>query len=293
MPWFPNDSHLFMFSLANEHTCTPEENVCHPPVSCCVTGQVCVAESHRNWQRLYESLLPPTIHETGPPEMNSDWSAGIKMKVVFFLVLLIFFGRTCFTLATSSRWYCPDYSDITRPNVRATQAWVSHSVPGLWNHISARNVTFLVVAHFNVSRWSVVIRLCLWNFYMQIKQWAVRQSPCCHGGYWGMVHWLCIWKSQAKTIPIHYWYIILLKTVNDINFNVMITLSKHWKYPYCLTSLTLLTHLSWTGATKLKQCKQTTGPESVIWGAEMHPTGGRNPSYHVIIAIVFFIESDC
>ena len=94
MPWFPNDSHLFMFSLANEHTCTPEENVCHPPVSCCVTGQVCVAESHRNWQRLYESLLPPTIHETGPPEMNSDWSAGIKMKVVFFLVLLIFFGRT-------------------------------------------------------------------------------------------------------------------------------------------------------------------------------------------------------
>ena len=35
--------------------------------------------------------------------------------------------------------------------------------------------------------------------------------------------------------------------------------------------------------TKLKQCKQTTGPKSVVLGAEMHRTGGRNPSYHVII----------
>ena len=36
--------------------------------------------------------------------------------------------------------------------------------------------------------------------------------------------------------------------------------------------------------TKLKQCKQTTGPKSVVPGAEMHRTGGRNPSYHVIIS---------
>ena len=35
--------------------------------------------------------------------------------------------------------------------------------------------------------------------------------------------------------------------------------------------------------TKLKRCKQTTGPQSVVLGAEMHCTGGRNPSYHVII----------
>ena len=43
--------------------------------------------------------------------------------------------------------------------------------------------------------------------------------------------------------------------------------------------------LIWGGGvfTKLKQCKQTTGPKSVVPGAEMHRTGGRNPSYHVII----------
>ena len=39
------------------------------------------------------------------------------------------------------------------------------------------------------------------------------------------------------------------------------------------------------GVTKLKQCKQTTGPKSVGPGAEMHRTGGRNPSYHVIMVI--------
>ena len=45
--------------------------------------------------------------------------------------------------------------------------------------------------------------------------------------------------------------------------------------------------LIWGGGgvfTKLKQCKQTTGPKSVVPGAEMHRTGGRNPSYHVIIS---------
>ena len=35
--------------------------------------------------------------------------------------------------------------------------------------------------------------------------------------------------------------------------------------------------------TKLKLCKQTTGPKSVVPGAEMHRTGGKNPTYHVII----------
>ena len=47
---------------------------------------------------------------------------------------------------------------------------------------------------------------------------------CCHGGYWGMVHCLCIWKSQAKNILNHYWYVVLFK---KIDFNVMIQFSKH------------------------------------------------------------------
>ena len=44
-------------------------------------------------------------------------------------------------------------------------------------------------------------------------------------------------------------------------------------------------HIDFRGGmfTKLKQCKQTTGPKSVVPGAEMHRTGGKNPSYHVII----------
>ena len=29
--------------------------------------------------------------------------------------------------------------------------------------------------------------------------------------------------------------------------------------------------------TKLKQCKQTTGPKSVVSGVEVHRTGGKNP----------------
>ena len=30
---------------------------------------------------------------------------------------------------------------------------------------------------------------------------------CCHGGYWGMVHWLCIWNSQAKIFLNHCLYL--------------------------------------------------------------------------------------
>ena len=109
---------------------------------------------------------------------------------------------------------------------------------------------------------------------------------CCHGGYWGMVHWLDIWKSQGKNILNHYWYVVLFKK-NVINFNVMIKFSKH--------SLKISPQFNFSSGfhtefrrgifTKLKQCKQTTGPKSVIPRAEMHRTGGTNPSYHVIMSI--------
>ena len=35
--------------------------------------------------------------------------------------------------------------------------------------------------------------------------------------------------------------------------------------------------------TKLKQCKQTTGPKCVVLGAEMHRTGGRNQIHHTML----------
>ena len=89
----------------------------------------------RNWRRWHESLLPSTIDKTGPSEINSNWSASIKMWVLFvFLLFLFSFRRNCFTLRTSSSWCRPDDSDFKAECPRS-QAWISHSVSGPRNHI--------------------------------------------------------------------------------------------------------------------------------------------------------------
>ena len=155
--------------------------------------------------------------ETRPPEMNSDWPAKRHHGGVF-AVFSSFVGRIYFALATSSCWYCPNDSDVKAECLR-TQAWVSHGVSCLWNHILAghfASVTSLVLAHFDMSRWAVMIIFCLCIFHMYI---TVDCAPvilwiCCHCGYWGMVHWLCIWKSQAKNILNHYWYVVLFKKLS-------------------------------------------------------------------------------
>ena len=119
---------------------------------------------------------------------------------------------------------------------------------------------------------------------------------CYHGGYWGMVHrFQCIWNSQAKFFLNHCWYVVLLKTV--INFSVMINcqnienvtkISLNWYYLLIWVSCWF-----WRGGmcAKIKQCKQTTGPKSVLPGAEMHRTGGRNPSYHVIMVNIMAADA--
>ena len=104
--------------------------------------------------------------ETRPPEMNSDWPAKRHHGGVF-AVFSSFVGRIYFTLATSSCWYCPNDSDVKAKCLR-TQAWVSHGVSCLWNHILAWNVTSLVLALFDMSRWAVVIIFCLCIFHMHI-----------------------------------------------------------------------------------------------------------------------------
>ena len=47
-----------LYVLTNKHMSTPEETICHFLVAR-VAWPVCSAESHRNWQRRHESLLPP------------------------------------------------------------------------------------------------------------------------------------------------------------------------------------------------------------------------------------------
>ena len=122
-------------------------------------------------------------------------------------------------------------------------------------------MTFLVVAHFDVSRWAVLISfwgLCTSHLVNLLSRWLLR-----HGTL--IVHL----KLTGYFFLNHCWYVVSLKRAIDVN--VMSTLSKHWKYPRNLTSLTLLTHLSFIRTLKevfikLKQCKQTTGPKRVLQG---------------------------
>ena len=96
---------------------------------------------------------------------------------------------------------------------------------------------------------------------------------------------LCIWKSKTINILNNNWYDVLFKKT-VINFNVMTKLSNiPWKFPHNLTSLLGFMLILEGVFRKLKQCKQTTGPKSVVPGAEMHRAGGKNPSYHVIMSI--------
>ena len=165
MPGFPKWL-ASLYVLTNRHSSTPEETICHFPVAH-VARAVCSAKSHRNWQRRYESLMPPAIYEKYGDKAtgNELWLVSKRQHGGVFAVLLIFVGRIYFTLATSSCWYCPNDTDI-KAEYPPTQAWVSHGISCCWNHILAWNVTFLVLTHFDVSRWAVVISFCLWIFHI-------------------------------------------------------------------------------------------------------------------------------
>ena len=155
--------------------------------------------------------------ETRPPEINSDWPAKSHHGGVF-AVFSSLVGRIYFALATSSSWYCPNDSDVKAECLR-TQAWVSHGVSCFWNHILAWNVTSLT--SFGPFRYEQVSSgdhfcLCIFHMYITVDCAPVILWICCHCGYWDMVHWLCIWNSQAIFFLNHCWYVVLLKTV--INF---------------------------------------------------------------------------
>ena len=220
----PNDWHFFLFWLTNRHTCTPEETVCHSPVACCLTVQGLPCRIPKELAKTAWITIA-TYHtwgigETGPPEMNFDWSVDINIGFMF-VVLLIFSEELASHSQHCQAQIAPTIS-MSRPNVRAhRRGWVTawQACETIFQH---EIWLILLVVHFDGSRWAVVISLCLWNFHMWI---TVDCAPvtlwiCCHGGYWGMVHWLCIWKPQAKLFIITA---VVFKTVIDIS--VMIRLS--------------------------------------------------------------------
>ena len=177
-------------ALTNKHASTPEETIGHFPVAHIVRGQFALPNpvgTGKNGLKHYCHLSCHTgeIQRQDHPKWTLIGQLASTWR--WFVVLLIFVGRIYFALATTSCWYFPHDTDV-KDECPCTQVWVSHGVSCLWNHISAWNVTFLGLAHFDVHRWAVVSSFCLWIFGMLI---TVDCAPvtlwiCCHGGYWGM-----------------------------------------------------------------------------------------------------------
>ena len=157
--WVPKMT-LFLFWWTNKHTCTPDETICHCLVACCLTAQFALPNPTGTGKDGINHYchLPYTRNQR-------DRATGNELRLVSLLqdgshvcCFVKFFRRICFTLATSCHWYCPNDSYVKAKCPRP-QAWVRHSISGLWNHISAWNMTFPVVAHF--SRWAMVTSFCL------------------------------------------------------------------------------------------------------------------------------------
>ena len=117
-------------------------------------------QSHVAWQgsllcRIHQelaktALLPPTIHEKSERQSHRIWTPIGQLASRWKSCFADFLGRICFALAILSRWYCPHDSYVNAECLR-TQMWVLYSASGQWNHISAWNVIFLLVAHFEMS----------------------------------------------------------------------------------------------------------------------------------------------
>ena len=263
---------LFLFWWTNKHTHVYTRGN-RLPLSGCVTAQFAQPNPRgtgKDGINHNRHLTYTGNQRDSPPERNYYWSSCFKMEVMF-AVLSNFLEE----FASHSQHRHTDtvpMIPLSRPNV---QAGVRHSISGLWNHISAWNMTFPVVAYFKVS---------IVDQFLSVEFWHVNNSErapvtlwiCCHDGYRSMVHWLCIWKSQVRKILkslLIYW--VCYKAA--INFNVMMKFSKHsLKISPQSTGFHIDFGIGGGGGvfTNLKQCKQTTGPKSVVPGAEMHRTGG-------------------
>ena len=154
--------------LTNKYMSTPEETICHFSVAR-VAWAVCSAESHRNWQRRHESLLPPCHTRDIRRQDHQKWTLIGQLELTWRCVcsFVVFCRKNLLRTRNIVMLICPNDSDVKAECPR-TQAWVSYGMSCLWNHILVWEVTFPVLTLFDVSRWAVVIRIsfCLWIFHM-------------------------------------------------------------------------------------------------------------------------------
>ena len=160
-----------LYVLTNKHMSTPEKTICHFPVAR-VAWPVCSAESHRNWQRRHESLLPPWHTRDIRRQDHRKWSLIGHLELTWRCVCSFFVFCRKNLLRTRNivmlimpQWFrCQD-----RMSAHTGVGQLRRVMP-VKPYFSVRSspseVTFLVLTLFDVSRWAVVIRLsfCLWIF---------------------------------------------------------------------------------------------------------------------------------
>ena len=185
-----------LYVLTNKHTSTPEEIICQCPVAR-VACPVCSADSHRNWKKTAwittATCQTREIWTQGHQKWTLIGQLASTWRCIYSFV--DFFVKSIdFALPTSSCWYCQNDSDVKAECPR-TQAWVSHGVSCLINHIIAWNVPFLVLAHFDVSRWAVVISFC-----MSVDFSDVNNSGLCASH---LLNFLSRWLLRHGTLIVH------------------------------------------------------------------------------------------
>ena len=169
------------------------------PVACGVAGQV--------------ALPNPSGTGKDLPYMRNqrDRATGNELRFVschqdggYACSFTQFFVRTCFTLATSSRWYCPDDSDVN--------AECHHTCVGSSQRVRPVKPYFSVKCDYSrsgpfrgehdkflaVEFWRVNNRgLCASHLVILLSRWLLRHDT------------LCIWKSKKKPILNHNWYDVI------------------------------------------------------------------------------------
>ena len=109
-----------LYVLTNKHTSTPEEIICQCPVAR-VACPVCSAESHRNWKKRHESLLPHAKHEKyGHKDTRRElWLVSYRQRRGVFAVLLIFLSKVLISHSQHRHADIAKTIPMLRRNVRA------------------------------------------------------------------------------------------------------------------------------------------------------------------------------